>query len=117
MIVDDNMDVSQTLALLADCGHAITVVHDGLSALTMAGDNALDVILIDIGPPNMDGYELAKRLRANPFTQTKLLAAITGYGQAGDQKPALDARFDQHFTKPVDLDALQMFLGEVEIWT
>jgi CheY-like chemotaxis protein len=68
------------------------------------------VILLDIGLPGMDGYEVARILRKNPRLQTRTLAAITGYGHESDRQLALAAGFNRHFTKPVDIDALEAFV-------
>lgn len=115
LVVDDNTDIAETLALLLeDYGHSVVVAHDGPSALATAEQAGPDVILLDIGLPGMDGYEVAQRLRANPLTQGKVLAALTGYGQASDRDRALAAGFDRHFTKPVDIDALEAFVSGVE---
>lgn len=112
LVVDDNVDIAETLALLlADSGHTVTVAHDGPSALVRAEQDDPQVILLDIGLPGMDGYEVARQLRANPRMRSRALAALTGYGQASDRQLALEAGFNQHFTKPVDIAALEDFVA------
>lgn len=112
LIVEDNEDIAETLAqLMAFSGHETAVVHDGLTALKAAEEFDPEVALLDIGLPGIDGYEIARRLRRNPRTQSAALAALTGYGQSGDIERARSAGFDQHFTKPVDLAALQAFIS------
>jgi PAS domain S-box-containing protein len=111
LVVDDNADAAETMALLLEtCGHDTAVVHDGLSALAKAAEMEPDVVLLDIGLPGMDGYEVARRLRQNPTTRHAVLAALTGYGQVRDVERARDSGFDKHFTKPVDIEVLQAFL-------
>lgn len=111
LVVDDAVDIAQTLALLLEkAGHAVTIAHDGPSALSKAEEHDPEVILLDIGLPGMDGYEVARMLRKNPRLQTRTLAAITGYGHESDRQRALAAGFNRHFTKPVDIDALEAFV-------
>ena len=102
VIVDDNHDARESLrALLAADGHAVEVAADGLAALDMLRAHPADVALIDIGLPGIDGYEVARRLRASPATSGMTLVAITGYGQDADRQRALAAGFDAHLVKPL----------------
>ena len=111
LVVDDNVDIAESLAMLLEqSGHRVVIAHDGPGALTMAETEDPEVILLDIGLPGMDGYEVARRLRANPRTQGKTLAAITGYGQSRDQALAMEAGFDRHYTKPVNIAELEAFV-------
>jgi PAS domain S-box-containing protein len=111
LVVDDAVDIAHTLALLLEkAGHVVTIAHDGPSALSKAEEHDPEVILLDIGLPGMDGYEVARILRKNPRLQTRTLAAITGYGHESDRQLALAAGFNRHFTKPVDIDALEAFV-------
>jgi CheY-like chemotaxis protein len=108
MVVDDNVDAAETLGLLLEAsGHKVSIEHDPFGALERARIEAPQVCLLDIGLPGMDGYELARRLRAQPSTAHALLVAITGYGQDSDRRLAAEAGFDRHLVKPIDLDALQ----------
>jgi PAS domain S-box-containing protein len=108
MVVDDNVDAAEMLGLLLEAsGHRVSIEHDPLRALERARAEAPQVCLLDIGLPGIDGYELARRLRAQPVTRHALLVAITGYGQDSDRRLAMEAGFDRHLVKPIDLDALQ----------
>ena len=114
MIVDDNADAAQMLALyLETAGHQVCVEHSSLRALERAAEARPDVCLLDIGLPDLDGNELARRLRAQPETVDAVLIAITGYGQEQDRTSALAAGFDRHFIKPVDIAALSALLAEL----
>jgi CheY-like chemotaxis protein len=84
----------------------VRVVHDGVAALAAARANPPDVMLIDIGLPGMNGYELAQAIRRDPTLKQLMLVALTGYGQPEDRAAALAAGFDYHLVKPIDLDAL-----------
>jgi PAS domain S-box-containing protein len=106
MIVDDHLDGAQSLAaLLSAQGHEVAVAEDGASGLALAAGRETDVFILDIGLPDIDGYELARRLRA-AGGQDALLIALTGYGQAHDRLLSKVAGFDHHFVKPVDIAAL-----------
>jgi CheY-like chemotaxis protein len=112
LVVDDNVDAAATLSMLLEaCGYEVMVENDSLRALELALRERPDVGLLDIGLPEMDGNELARRLRLDPRTQAMLLVAITGYGQEQDRRAALEAGFDHHMVKPVDLDRLAAILA------
>jgi PAS domain S-box-containing protein len=112
LVVDDNVDAAATLGMLLEaCGYAVMVENDSLRALEVALRECPEVGLLDIGLPEMDGNELARRLRADPRTRAMLLVAITGYGQEQDRRAALEAGFDHHMVKPVDLDKLAAILA------
>jgi signal transduction histidine kinase len=112
VIVDDNADAADTLSLfLSTVGHQLRVAYDGHSALDLAAAAAPRVLLLDIGLPDMDGYELARRLRAMPQAAHATLIALTGYGQPEDRERSDAAGFDHHLTKPVDAAALVRLLG------
>ncbi|MGO4476533.1 ATP-binding protein [Massilia sp. 2TAF26] len=114
LVVDDNVDAAATLAMLLEaCGYEAMVENDSLRALERAWRECPDVALLDIGLPEMDGNELARRLRADPRTHAMLLVAVTGYGQEQDRRAALEAGFDHHMVKPVDLDKLAAILAGV----
>jgi CheY-like chemotaxis protein len=106
-IVDDNQDAAESLAeLLRFEGHEVAIAHNGEDALRLLQDQPAHVALLDIGLPDMDGYELAARLRADARTRTIRLVALTGYGRERDRDQAIDAGFERHLTKPVELDTL-----------
>jgi PAS domain S-box-containing protein len=101
LLIEDNADARETLrTLLEQDGHRVDDAADGASGLARAEATRPDVVLIDIGLPHVDGYEVARRIRARHGARP-VLVAITGYGQADDQRRALDAGFDAHLTKPV----------------
>ncbi|MBW8901130.1 MAG: PAS domain-containing protein [Massilia sp.] len=112
MVVDDNVDAAAMLAMLLEAsGHRVIVENDPLRALARAEEEAPQACLLDIGLPGIDGYELARRLRARPATAHVLLVAITGYGQDSDRQRASAAGFDRHLVKPIDLGILQDVLA------
>jgi len=113
LVVDDNEDAADTLAMLLEAsGHEVMVEHGSHRALARAAEAAPQVCLLDIGLPDMDGVELARRLRARPETAGALLVAVTGYGQESDRARTREAGFDHHLVKPIDLDRLQAVLEE-----
>jgi CheY-like chemotaxis protein len=109
--VDDNVDGADSLArLLTLGGHAVSQAHDGPAALEEARAFRPDVVVLDIGLPGMDGYEVARCLRADPTTQNAILVALTGYGRDEDLLRSREVGFDHHFVKPVDFEALHEVL-------
>jgi PAS domain S-box-containing protein len=111
LVVDDNVDAATTLGeLLSALGHEVMVRFDGKSALADGPAFGPEVLVLDIGLPDIDGYELARRLRSEPATAGARYLALTGYGQAHDRTLARAAGFDHHFVKPVDIAALQAML-------
>ena len=114
MVVDDNADAAHTLALLLESvGHSVAVQTHSASALEQALAEPPDVVMLDIGMPGMDGYEMARRLTAAPTTALCTLVALTGYGSDEDRACSYAAGFDHHLVKPVDFEALQALLGGV----
>jgi signal transduction histidine kinase len=115
LIVEDNDDARQMLhEALAFSGHDVREARDGATALALAAQARPDVALIDIGLPDVDGYEVARRLRAAPGGRRIGLIAITGYGQAEDQRRAYEAGFDAHLTKPVAPDRLKQVMAGLQ---
>jgi signal transduction histidine kinase/putative methionine-R-sulfoxide reductase with GAF domain len=111
LVVDDGHDAAQMLAmLLSSWQHEVAVAHDGPSAIAEALRFLPDVVLLDIGLPLMDGYEVARRLRADPRLDQVCLIAITGYGQATDRQRSQAAGFDLHLVKPIDTRELAELL-------
>ncbi len=96
-------------------GHEVRVAYDGETALETARSFRPHVALLDIGMPLMDGYELARRLRATPETKDVLLVAMTGWGQEEDQRKSREAGFAHHLVKPFEPAALDKLLGDLEI--
>lgn len=115
LVVDDNVDAANSLRILLSLeGHEVQVTHDGPAALALAESFQPAAILLDIGLPRMDGYEVARRLRKQPGSKDVLLVALTGYGQDDDRRRCLEAGFNVHFVKPVDLDALRSALAHAK---
>ena len=113
MVVDDNQDAADVLSMyVAAHGHEVLVENASPVALERAPGFAPDVCLLDIGLPDIDGHELARRLRADPRTQRALLVAVTGYGQAQDRRASAAAGFDHHLVKPVDMASLGRILEQ-----
>jgi signal transduction histidine kinase/ActR/RegA family two-component response regulator len=113
LVVDDNVDSATSLAEVLDVwGHEARVAHDGPSAIDAAAAFHPAVVVLDIGLPGMNGYEVARSLRERYGPTAMALAALTGYGQDRDRQESHDAGFDLHFTKPVDLAVLRRFLDE-----
>lgn len=103
LIADDNQDAAQTLAMLLEIeGHKVHVVHDGRAAMSAFTDFDPEVALLDIGMPQVSGYEVARFVRENVQRRTVTLIALTGWGQDRDKEQALAAGFNHHFTKPVE---------------
>ncbi len=114
LVVDDNHDAAETLGLLLSAqGHEVAIEHASLPALERARGMRPDVCLLDIGLPEMDGRELARRLKADPATGGAVLIAVTGYGQQQDRDAALAAGFAYHLVKPVNVDVLLRVLDGV----
>ena len=118
MVVDDNVDAATTVAMLLEIdGHTVSMAHTAEDALASvaSGASALpQAFLLDIGLPGMDGFELARRLRAAPSTAGAKLIALTGYGQPQDHEKSKAAGFDHHLEKPVDPARLLALLGGID---
>jgi PAS domain S-box-containing protein len=114
LVVDDNFDAASMLGMLMEAaGHEVVIEHESRHALERATSEAPQVCILDIGLPEMDGNELAQRLRASPRTAGAVLIAITGYGQDSDRGQTMAAGFDHHLVKPVDTKQLAAILAEV----
>ncbi len=114
IVVDDNADAADTIAmLLENLGYSVSVEYEAHGALERARVEAPQVLMLDVGLPDMDGYELARRLRAMPQTATSTLIALTGYGQEDDRDRSRAAGFDYHFVKPADLMELAALLAKI----
>jgi len=115
LIVEDNDDARHMLeAALALDGHQVHAASDGESGLVLAERSPPDVALIDIRLPGIDGYEVARRLRAAHERRRIALVALTGFGQTEDRRRAFDAGFDAHLVKPVDADRLKRVIAELQ---
>lgn len=112
LLVDDNADALETLGMLIEAwGHEVHIAADGSAALAAAREFRPDVVLLDIGLPRMDGYEVARQLRREPGMDEALLAALTGYGQEQDRRRSQEAGFDLHLVKPVNPSTLERVLA------
>ncbi len=111
LIVDDNADAAETLAMAVTLmGHEVATAENGQVALDLAPGFRPHVILMDLGMPVMDGWEAAKRMRAQPWSESIHLVALTGWGQDGDREKTRAAGFDQHLVKPADPEKLRLLL-------
>jgi signal transduction histidine kinase/CheY-like chemotaxis protein len=115
MVVDDNVDSAESMAMLLRVnGHQVEIAHDGEAALEIAGRFLPHAMLLDIGMPKLNGFEVCQRVRAFPWGSSVLLVAQTGWGQADDRARTLQAGFDAHLTKPIDPAAVQQMLANLK---
>ena len=114
LLVEDNADIGETLRdLLELLGHDVELVSDGVRGVQRALESRPEVMLVDIGLPGIDGYEVARQVRASPDGPKMILLALTGYGRPEDRQKAREAGFDAHLVKPVDPDELLRTLAYV----
>ena len=112
LVVDDNVDAADSLSMLLQlAGHEVRVAYLGRDALSQGQQFHPDVVLLDIGMPDMSGYEVARRLRQETWARNVQLIALTGWGQDDDRRQAFEAGFDHHLCKPVDSDQLGVLIG------
>jgi CheY-like chemotaxis protein len=112
VIVDDNRDVAESTALVLRLSHCdVQVAFDGRSGLDLVKQLKPDAVLVDIGLPGMDGFQVAKLIRAEPEHRRMLLVAVSGYGQGEHRSLSTDAGFDHHLVKPIDPAALTQLLA------
>jgi len=112
LVIDDNVDAAELLAeSLRLLGYETRIAFDGPRGLEVAAHFRPDVALVDLGLPVMDGFEVARALRASPETADIALAAITGYGQETDRQLTREVGFQQHLVKPIELDELAAWLA------
>jgi CheY-like chemotaxis protein len=115
LIVDDNEDAAASLAEFLDLeGHQTSIAHDGLKAIEIAKATELDLILMDLGMPGLDGIETAKRIRALPGCERVRIAALTGWSQESDRARTREAGFDWHLVKPINTTYLSELLVRLE---
>ncbi|RPI96408.1 MAG: response regulator, partial [Chloroflexi bacterium] len=114
LVVDDNVDTAGSLAMLLEAsGHEVRMAHDGPTALEAALKYRPNVMLLDLGLPGLNGFEVAKRLRQQPVFQNVVVVAMTGYGQEADRQRSFDAGFNHHLVKPADFGKVQEILATV----
>lgn len=112
LVVDDNRDSADALAeLLRLGGHEVAVAYSGREALAAGGSFRPEVVLLDLGMPEIDGYETARRLRAQPGGDSLKLVAFTGFGQERERERSRQAGFDHHLVKPVQVEQLSEILA------
>jgi len=111
LVVDDNKDSAEALALLLRlAGHLVETAHDGEAALEIAERFQPDAVLLDLGMPRLNGYEVCEQIRSRSWGQSILVVAQTGWGQEQDRARTLEAGFDAHLTKPIDPEVVQEML-------
>ena len=114
LVADDNRDAADSCAMLFRLhGHNARVAYSGAEALAAAAEFRPALALLDIGMQDMDGYEVARRIRAAPWGQGMVLAALTGWTQARDKRRSREAGFDHHLAKPVEFEELQKLLASI----
>jgi PAS domain S-box-containing protein len=112
LLVDDSPDVRRSVAMMLEMeGHEVHLAHDGVQAIEQFERLHPELVLMDIGMPRMDGYEAARRIRALPCGRAVRLVALTGWGQEEDRRLAMDAGFDEHWTKPIEFESLRAVIA------
>ena len=112
LVVEDNIDAAETLTMvLAAFGHEIRIANEGLGAVSTALEFRPHVVLLDIGLPGLDGFEVATLLRAEPGLGKPVLIAMTGYGETSARERSKAVGFDHHLVKPVDIDKILAILA------
>jgi CheY-like chemotaxis protein len=115
LVVDDNLDAAEGLGMLLSLrGHQVATAYDGQGAIERARELQPDVVLLDIGLPRIDGFEVARRLREEHRARPMVLVALTGYGQERDRVRAREAGFDHHLVKPLDFETIESVLTAEE---
>ncbi|HEU5180417.1 MAG TPA: ATP-binding protein [Candidatus Polarisedimenticolia bacterium] len=114
LVADDSHDAAKSLTLLLrQCGHEVYTAFDGMEAVLSAQECRPEVMIVDIGMPKMNGYEVARRIRELPWAKGVCLVALTGWGQEADRHRARESGFDTHLVKPVDPDAINALLSKL----
>ncbi len=112
LVVDDNAHSAESLALIIDLwGYETRIAYNGSQAIELARDFRPEIVLLDIGLPGMDGYTVARVFRGELSLRSTILLAMTGYGREEDQRKAVEAGFDRHLLKPLELDVLENLLA------
>jgi CheY-like chemotaxis protein len=115
LVVDDSVDGAQAMALLLKYdGHDTRTAYNGLTAVAEARAFVPEVVLLDIGLPDMNGDEVARELRADPRLRDAVLVALTGWGTDEDRRKSKEAGFDHHLVKPVDVDSVETMLRNLD---
>ena len=112
LVADDNRDNADSCCMLLQMsGHHVRAAYSGREALEIGADLAPHIVLLDIVMPEMSGYEAARAIRATKWGEGVVLVAITGHSMVEDKRKALEAGFDYHFAKPVDIESLQQVIA------
>jgi CheY-like chemotaxis protein len=112
LVVDDNTDSADSLVTLLELlGHTTVAAYDGLSALEVAEQFRPEVVLLDLGLPRLNGFEVCAMIRKQPWGKDTVLVAASGWGQEADRKKSADAGFDHHLVKPLDYGELRKLLA------
>jgi DNA-binding response OmpR family regulator len=112
LIVEDNNDIAESLGtFLAMDGHTVSIAQDGAIALEMLRSFEPEIVLLDIGLPGMDGYEVARRMRGEANREKLIIVAMSGYGDEQHRRKSIEAGCDDHLVKPVQPDTLRSFLN------
>jgi len=115
LVVDDNHDAAESLAtLLRLYENEVSIAHDGMEAIAVAETMRPDLILMDIGMPNLNGYRATQEIRRKPWGKHVIIVALTGWGQKADRERTQEAQFDGHLVKPVNLSDVNELLLKVE---
>jgi CheY-like chemotaxis protein len=115
LVVDDNADAADTMGeVLTESGYAVQVAYEGEAALRAFHEAAPDVVLLDLGLPDLDGLEVARRLRSTPEGRAAWLVAVTGYGRDQERRNTEEAGFDHHLVKPVNVERLLAWIERAE---
>jgi CheY-like chemotaxis protein len=115
LVVDDDKDVADTLAMLLEClGAETRVTYSGAAALAAIEEFRPELAFLDLGMPDMDGYETARRIRALPDGGRLIVAALSGWGREADRQRSMEAGFDHHFIKPIKIEALEELLASLD---
>jgi two-component system, chemotaxis family, CheB/CheR fusion protein len=115
LVVDDNVDAAESLGMLLKMsGQEVSVAHNGHDGIQQAREFRPELVLLDIGMPMMDGYEVCRRLRQDTCTQDAVVIALTGWGLEEDRQRALEEGFDHHLVKPVELQTLMKLLEDLD---
>jgi CheY-like chemotaxis protein len=112
LVIEDNRDAAEALSTLLELeGHVVELAYDGRQGLARARESHPDVVICDIGLPEMNGLDVARAMRAEPELEPLTLVALTGYAQPEDVARAKDAGFDKHLAKPLEIDALRQVIA------
>jgi CheY-like chemotaxis protein len=115
LVVDDNVDAAESMALILEAGHHdVRTAHDGLRAIEVADEYRPHVIVLDIGMPVMNGYQVAQYIRRAPWGRDVVLIACTGWGQPEDRRRSHEAGIDHHLVKPVSASSMLQLLSTIE---